>query len=292
MLLPAGLLAPPTARLQDTGPAGDDGGEALLQEINAARRQRGLAALHLHPLLERVAQERAAALAAAGSLDPDLAAVTGVSRRLLALGYEAHHWTESSIHGSGEVLPAWRDERPRAFREAVLGDYLEAGIGRAELDGAPLHVFLFALPAAEQWRRETRVLADLEAVRGALLARVNRARRAAGLPTLTRDDRLSAAAQAHAEDMLARAYYDHESPEGQTPSDRVRRTGYRYRRVAENIAKGLFAPEEVVERWLASRRHRANILSPRLSHMGLGLAFGENARGREVIWVQLFATPR
>ena len=47
--------------------------------------------------------------------------------------------------------------------------------------------------------------------------------------------------------------------------------------------------EEVVERWMNSSGHRRNILRPGNSVMGVGVAFGENANGFEVIWVQLFA---
>jgi len=89
--------------------------------------------------------------------------------------------------------------------------------------------------------------------------------------------------------MLARAYYDHESPEGATPAVRVRAAGYtRATTVAENVAEGLFTPEEVVRRWLESPGHRHAILDRRFRGMGVGVAFGENARGFVVLWVQVF----
>ena len=92
--------------------------------------------------------------------------------------------------------------------------------------------------------------------------------------------------------MLRRAYYSHTSPEGGTPGQRVQASGHRARSVAENIAKGLFTPDEVVRRWLASPGHRRNVLFRRATEMGAGVAFGENARGFEVVWVQVFTGGR
>ncbi len=91
--------------------------------------------------------------------------------------------------------------------------------------------------------------------------------------------------------MLRRAYYDHVSPEGETVRDRVRAAGGSRRRgLAENIAKGLFTPDEVVRRWMNSSGHRRNILHRGAAEMGLGVAFGENENGFEVVWVQVFAS--
>lgn len=267
----------------------------LLVEVNRDRAAVGLAPLRFDPLLCRVAQERALALAAAGSPEPRWSSVAGLSRRLLGLGYQAHRWQEQALLGNGDLLAYWRGERGEGYRQAALGDFQELGIGVARSGAGEDRVlwsFLFTLPKREYFLRQTAPLADLEAVRTAVLARVNRERREGGGAPLAADRLLDQAAQAYAEEMLARAFYDHRSPEGETAWERVRGAGYRARRVGENIAKGIFSPAEVVERWLGSQEHRRNILSPAFHQMGVGLAFGENERGFEVLWVQLFATPR
>lgn len=268
----------------------------LLVEINRDRAGAGLAPLRFDPLLCRVAQERARVLAEAGSPEPRWSSVAGVSRRLLGLGYEAHRWQEQALLGNGDLLAYWRGERGEEYRQAVLGDFQELGIGVVR-SGEPgenlvLWSLLFTLPKREYFLRQTAPLGDLEAVREAVLGRSNQERREHGGAPLAAAPLLDRAAQAYAEEMLARAFYDHRSPEGETAWERVRDTGYRARRVGENIAKGIFSPVEVVERWLASTGHRRNILSPAFRQMGVGLAFGENERGFEVLWVQLFATPR
>ena len=85
-------------------------------------------------------------------------------------------------------------------------------------------------------------------------------------------DRLHQAARAHAQDMARREYFEHESPDGSQPRDRVRRAGYAYRLVGENIAFGPVSAEEVVAGWLNSPGHCANIMDSRFRDMGVAVA--------------------
>ena len=116
-------------------------------------------------------------------------------------------------------------------------DYQHVGVGVARLGGHPLYVFLFAWPRSEFFARETAGLADVQAVRQEMLERVNAIRRGVGLKPLELDPRLTTAAQAHADDMLARSYYNHVSPEGSTPRQRVHAAGF-VADVAENMPPG------------------------------------------------------
>ena len=94
----------------------------------------------------------------------------------------------------------------------------------------------------------------------------------------------------HARDMAERGYFDHVTPDGRKPTDRLARTGYEWSLTGENIAKGEMSAEEAMRGWLASAGHCANIMDPRFTEMGFGLAEGD-ARGA-VYWVQTFAAPR
>lgn len=99
------------------------------------------------------------------------------------------------------------------------------------------------------------------------------------------------AAQAHANDMAANDYVEHRGSDGSKPSERLTRTGYRWRDVGENIAAGQTSPEEVVRDWLKSPEHCASIMEPAFTEMGS--AFAVNMQGSAVIyWTQLFARPR
>jgi uncharacterized protein YkwD len=137
---------------------------------------------------------------------------------------------------------------------------------------------------------------DLPALRERALELVNRERRERDLEPLQLEDRLDRAAQAHAEDMLARDFFAHESPDGATVQDRyVDAGGSRWRLVAENIGRcrGCPAPPtaEDVERnhrgWMDSPGHRENILREGLSHFGFGVA----VRDGDEFAVQTFSGP-
>ena len=115
-----------------------------------------------------------------------------------------------------------------------------------------------------------------EEARTAILCLVNQRRAARGLAPLTEDPRLQAAAQGHAEDMGARDFFGHESPEGTTPGQRIRDAGFNGRASGENIHWGVginAAPARVVDDWMKSAGHRANILRPAFSRIGTGIGY-------------------
>lgn len=114
-----------------------------------------------------------------------------------------------------------------------------------------------------------------------------RARHRLGLLTL--DPQLARAAQQHSDDMVRRAFFAHENPDGAQVWDRAVAAGYGYRKVAENIAAGQRSAEEVVRGWMESPGHRANILDGELTQIGVGHALGGSYG---VYWTQVFGTPR
>ena len=139
--------------------------------------------------------------------------------------------------------------------------------------------------------------ANLDELRQVSLERVNEAREAAGLDRLELDAILNEAAQAHAQDMLDRGFYDHVTPDGQEPMDRYLAAGGDTSFVvAENIARcedcsvpaGLDDVEWMHEGWMDSPGHRENILMHGLSHYGFGIV--DRANGL-VFGVQTFAGP-
>lgn len=266
----------------------------VLSEINAHRVVAHLEPLEGHPVLEAIARERAREIALGGPVDPSMARLRATTRRLYRDGYDPHDWTESALVGrwGSEVFGQWAEVHPRWYEEVRTGDYEHVGVGIERLGNQPVFAIVFGLTKRTMEWRLAAPLADLGQVRTELLLAVNSERRKKGRGPLVSNPNLDSAAQAHAEDMLRRAYYDHKSPEGATVARRVRDAGYgKPRMVTENIAKGLFSPTETVERWMASSGHRKNILIEKASELGSGVAFGENANGFEVVWVQVLATP-
>jgi uncharacterized protein YkwD len=270
--------------------------EEVLAWIGDRRAEEGLEPLAPDPILCGVAQRRADDVARAGSVDSTTATVTRVSRRLLSSGYQAHRWTERAILGYRppvHLVREWSRSGQASYRQTVLGEFEEIGVGIEDVGEGTAVVLLFAVPRISWFRDQVKPLEDLEEVRRVALEGVNRYRSEKGRGAVEADPELDRAAQAHAEDMLERGYYGHRSPDGLQPRDWVQRTRYpELSFLAENIAKGLFLPGETVDRWMDSRDHRHNILHPKARETGLGVAFGDTSDGFQVLWVQLFAAPR
>jgi uncharacterized protein YkwD len=88
------------------------------------------------------------------------------------------------------------------------------------------------------------------------------------------DDRLAAVARAHSEEMAQKRYFSHEGWDGSLPSSRVSRAGIQWRSTGENIAKTsdiLQAESHFMNEPKFQRNHRANILNPSYTHVGVGI---------------------
>jgi uncharacterized protein YkwD len=120
-----------------------------------------------------------------------------------------------------------------------------------------------------------------------VLRLVNVERATAGCRALTVDSRLARAANAHSADMAANNYFSHTGRNGSSVASRVEAAGYTWSRVGENIAKGQPTPAAVMQAWMNSSGHRANILNCSFRNIGIGLAYA----GRSPVWTQDFATP-
>ena len=125
-----------------------------------------------------------------------------------------------------------------------------------------------------------------------LVDETNDVRVQAGLGALTLNSQLSRAAQAKADDMAARGYFEHTTPEGHQPWDLIAAAGYQYQAAAENLAVGLTAGNALIAAWMASPLHRQNILNKRYTEIGVGIARGRYKGQDTVFVVQLLGTPR
>lgn len=133
---------------------------------------------------------------------------------------------------------------------------------------------------------------DLPRLRADLLREVNRARRRAGVPPVSPSIRLDCAAQEHAESMALYAYYDHIAPGGPRLGERANRSGYLWGALAENLMERVTTVDAVMKAWLGSAPHRKNLLNPKYTEMGIGIALMREGRGYRVVWVQDFGAPR
>lgn len=124
------------------------------------------------------------------------------------------------------------------------------------------------------------------AVAEELRALVDAARRRAGLPALQTSRELIAVAQAHSDDMSANGFVAHVSPTTGGPGDRMRRAGFLAPLALENVARG-YAAGEIHEGLMASPGHRANILHPEVTHVGV--AVSRERGGSGLLATEVFA---
>lgn len=113
-----------------------------------------------------------------------------------------------------------------------------------------------------------------------------------GLPALKENAKLDEAALAKANDMFSSQYFEHVSPSGVGPGELVQDHGYDYIVAGENLILGNFSSEkEVVDEWMNSPGHRANILNDR--YLEIGVAVIKGIYNGDVVWigVQEFGLP-
>ena len=139
------------------------------------------------------------------------------------------------------------------------------------------------------------------AFRNEMLARVNAYRAAprscgsngsfAATTALTWNNLLEAAANAHSLDMASQNFFDHNSRDGRTFTQRIDATGYRWQRAAENIAAGQSSVQTVVDGWMSSDGHCANIMGSALRDIAVACVPSTTAQYRSY-WTMDLATAR
>lgn len=111
------------------------------------------------------------------------------------------------------------------------------------------------------------------------------------VPPLSLDEQLTAAARTHTQDMANNDYLGHEGTDGSLPWDRVQEAGYQASTSGENVAAGYRTVEAVMEGWLGSDGHCANIMRPSYQDVGVARIEAPNTQ-YGVYWTQVFAAPR
>lgn len=125
-----------------------------------------------------------------------------------------------------------------------------------------------------------------------IISLANAAREDHGVEKLRMDDRLMEAAYAKANDILAKGYFSHTSPSGDTTRTWVMKFGYAYTEAGENLAMDFIVASEVINRWLGSSTHRQNLLSAKYSDTGVAVLEGTMNGQSTIIVVQFFGNQR
>jgi len=172
------------------------------------------------------------------------------------------------------------DEHPmHALHKGVLGIlFLLAGITFVQ---SSLFDYIY-------WHAETMLTTVLPSV---IVELTNEERLDAALPTLTRNSLLDETARKKAQDMVDHEYFAHDSPEGVEPWYWFDEVGYDYVHAGENLAIYFEDSDDVVEAWMDSPLHKANILSGKYTEIGVAAVRGEYKGYDTVFVVQHFGTP-
>ncbi|HVV88470.1 MAG TPA: CAP domain-containing protein [Kofleriaceae bacterium] len=125
---------------------------------------------------------------------------------------------------------------------------------------------------------------DVAAAEGRMRELVNRDRAAAGLPPVAADPALADVARAHSQEMARTGVVGHVSPTTGDASDRAARAGIHTGLLLENIARA-YGVAEAEEGLMNSPGHRANVLAPGVTHVGIGIELGAEVGGRREIFV-------
>jgi uncharacterized protein YkwD len=120
-----------------------------------------------------------------------------------------------------------------------------------------------------------------------VLALVDKERASAGCGALRSNAILVSVARAHSQDMAVHGYFDHTSQDGRSPFDRMRAAGYKGGLMGENIAAGQPTPAAVMDAWMHSPGHRANILNCGYKAVGIGVSTVDGSPYR-IYWTQDF----
>jgi len=130
--------------------------------------------------------------------------------------------------------------------------------------------------------------APLSSIEDEVIRLVNVQRANNGLPQLTKNWEASRVARYKSQDMIDKNYFAHMSPTYGSPFTMMQNFGLRFSAAAENIAYGQRTASEVMNSWMNSPGHRANILNRSFTHIGVGAAKASNGT---LYWTQMFLKP-
>lgn len=151
-----------------------------------------------------------------------------------------------------------------------------------------LEIITFLLPTLTHLNTAGNMAAVLPAVLADL---TNEERQSQNLSTLKVNPILNKAAEMKAEDMAAKGYFAHTSPEGKTPWYWLEKVGYRYQYAGENLAINFSDSKDVTAAWVASPAHKANIVKENYTEIGTGIATGVYEGQNTIFVAQVYANP-
>ena len=193
-----------------------------------------------------------------------------------------------SLSGPKDAQAAMKAVRESFCRVVLDPQFVDIGVSNSGQDWRIVLARPLLSSGLGDWQTEGRKLLDL----------INTARaepRQCGTQAFTAtaplswNDTLAGAANSHTRNMANGNFFDHLDPDGRTPGDRAELAGYIAKNIGENIAAGLDTPRKVVDGWLASPGHCANLMNPQFRELGAAYAMDPKSDAG-IYWTGLFGT--
>lgn len=248
--------------------------QEVLRLTNVERKKQGLKPLKLDKKLAKVAREKSVDMAVNDYFSHVSPTYGSPFDMMTSFGVKYYSAGENIARGQTspqEVVQAWMASV--GHKENILHpEFTHIGIGFSDDGFHWTQQFIKRLDHdvnQEVFEKQVIELTNIERVKQ-------------GLAPLKLDEKLAETARAKSVDMAEHDYFDHTSPTYGSPFDMMDQFGVTYYSAGENIARGQFTPEEVVQAWMNSEGHRANILNANYTHIGVGFV------KEDIVWTQQF----
>ena len=265
--------------LASTAQAADEA--QLIEAINAYRSQVQRCAEQASPELPPLTADIRLVLPATGGTD--------LQDALARAGYPMVNVQAITLSGPRDASSAMQALR-ESFCQVVLDpQFIDVGVSRQDRDWRIVLARPLLGGRLGDWQTEgKKLVAEINVARDQ--ARSCGSQPFAAAAPLAWNDTLGTTAEAHSRAMANGNFFDHRDREGRTPGDRAELAGYSGQRIGENIAAGRDTARNVVDGWLASPGHCANLMNPEFSELGAAYAVDPKSDAG-IYWTALFGAP-
>lgn len=250
----------------------------LIESINVYRSQ-----------LQRCAGQVSAELPPLAA-DPRLVltatSIGNLQQAMATAGYPMKNVQAISLSGPRDAPSAMKAIQ-ESFCQIVLDpQFVDVGVSRQDREWRIVVARPLLSARLGDWQAEgQKLLAELNVAR--TRARQCGAQSFNATTPLTWNATLATAAETHSRSMANNNYFDHKDRDGRTPGDRAELAGYDFQQISENIAAGQDSVRKVVDGWLASPGHCANLMNPQFREMGAAYAMDPKSDAG-IYWTGLF----
>lgn len=227
------------------------------------------------------------------AVDPRLAlsatSMVNLQQAMVAANYPMKNVQAISLSGPRDAASAMKAIQ-ESFCQIVLDpQFVDIGVSRQDREWRIVLARPLLSARLGDWQAEgQKLLAELNVARGR--PRQCGTQSFAAATPLTWNALLATAAETHSRSMANNNYFDHKDRDGRTPGDRAELAGYGGQQIGENIAAGQDTVRKVVDGWVASPGHCANLMNPQYQELGAAYAVDPKSDSG-IYWTAMFGTP-